>query len=134
MRTWLSLAAVSALFLSGCTESPEGGTPGTAASFKITGPPIATNIKQGNQETVKCSVDRKSEFKKDVKLSLNAPERFKATLSKDMIKASDGDTDFTVTIAVEGDAAIGDHIVKVTGTPEGGAATSLDLKVKVDKR
>jgi uncharacterized membrane protein len=133
MRTWLSLAALSAILFTGCTKSPEGGTPGTKGSFKIVGPATSESIKQGNQDTVKLSLDRGSDFKKDVKLSVNAPDKLKAELSKSVIKASEG-TDFTLTISADKEAAIGDHIVKVTGTPEGGGeSATLDVKVKVSE-
>jgi len=133
MRTWLSLAALSAILFSGCTMSSEGGTPGTKASFKIEGPLTSETLKQGNQDTVKLSLSRGSDFKKDVKLKAEAPDKIRAELSKTMIKASE-ETDFTMTISADKEAPIGDHIVKITGTPEGGgAATHLDVKVKVEK-
>jgi len=135
MRTWLSLAALSAVLVTGCNQSPEGGTPGTAASFKINGPTMGgPTIKQNEKETVKLSLERKSDFKKDVKLAVTPPDsKIKAELNKDVVKASE-ETDFVLTITVDKDAPIGDHVVKVTGTPEGGgAATTLDVKVKVAK-
>lgn len=130
MRKLLSLAALAAIVAVGCNKSPEGGTPGTSSSFTITAPTIPSSIKQGDRETVKMSLDRKSDFKKDVKLSVTAPEHIKAELSKDVIKASDP-TDFTLTISVDKNAALGDQVVKVVGTPEGGSATSVDVKVKI---
>jgi uncharacterized membrane protein len=133
MRTWLSLAALSAILFTGCSMSSEGGTPGSKASFKIEGPLTSETIKQGNQDTMKLSINRGSEFKKDVKLSATAPDKLRAELSKTLIKA-DETTDFTMTVSVDKEAPIGDHIVKVTGTPEGGgAATHLDVKIKVEK-
>ena len=133
MRTVLSLAALAALTITGCQQSSEGGTPGTKANFKIEGPVTGETIKQGEQDTIDLSINRGSDFKKDVKLAADAPAKIKAELNKTMVKASE-DTKFTMTVTVDKDAPIGDHIVKVTGTPEGGgAATHLDVKVKVDK-
>jgi uncharacterized membrane protein len=117
----------------GCNKSPEGGNPGSANSFKISAPTTSTTIKQDNKETVKLSIDRGSDFKKDVKLTVKAPDKIKAELSKETIKAGDT-TDFTVTVSPDKDAPLGDHKVTVTGTPDGGgAATSVDFTVKVDK-
>jgi hypothetical protein len=132
MRMFLSLAAVSALMFTGCTEGTEGGTPGSKSSFQIVGPATGgPTIKQNEKETVKLSLDRKSDFKKDVRLKVDAPAKIKAELNKDVIKASE-ETDFILTITAEQDAPIGDHVVKVTGTPaEGGAPSHYDLKVKV---
>ena len=133
MRTLLSLAALAALTITGCQQSSEGGTPGTKANFKIEGPVTGETVKQGEQDTIKLSLNRGSDFKKDVKLKAEAPDKIKAELNKPMVKSSE-ETDFTMTVTVDKDAPIGDHIVKVTGTPEGGgAATHLDVKVKVDK-
>jgi uncharacterized membrane protein len=133
MRTYLALMATFTLLIAGCNISPEGGSPGTSSSFKISAPSLTTTIKQDNKETVKLSLDRKSDFKKDVKLSVSAPDKVKAELNKDEIKSSEP-TEFTLTISIAKDAALGDHVVKVTGTPEGGGTpTSVDVKVKVDK-
>ena len=133
MHKWLSLAAVAALMLIGCNKSPEGGTPGTTSSFKIHGPDLSTTIKQDNRETVKLSIDRGKDFKKDVKLSVTAPDKIKAELNKDVVKA-DEPTDFTLTITAAKDAPLGDNVLKVTGTPDGGGtATSVDVKIKVEK-
>jgi hypothetical protein len=52
-------------------------------------------------------------------------------LSKDTIKASE-DTKFTMTVTADKTAAIGEHTVKVTATPDGGGkATEGEFKVKV---
>ena len=134
MRTLLSLAALAALTITGCQQSSEGGTPGTKANFKIEGPVTGETIKQGEQDTIDLSINRGSDFKKDVKLTAEAPDsKIKAELNKTMVKASE-DTKFNMTVSVAKDAPIGDHIVKVTGTPEGGGSpTHLDVKIKVEK-
>ena len=133
MRTLLSLAALAALTITGCQQSSEGGTPGTKANFKIEGPVTGETIKQGEQDTIDLSINRGSDFKKDVKLAADAPAKIKAELNKTMVKASE-DTKFNMTVTVDKDAPIGDHVIKVTGTPEGGGSpTHLDVKIKVDK-
>jgi uncharacterized membrane protein len=133
MRTVLSLAAMAALAITGCTQSSEGGTPGTKANFKIEGPVTGETIKQGEQDTINLSINRGSDFKKDVKLTVDKPEKIKVDLNKPMVKASE-DEKFTMTVSVDKDAPIGDHVIKVTGTPEGGGSpTHLDVKIKVDK-
>lgn len=133
MRLWMAPLAALIVLQVGCNKSPEGGAPGTANSFKIKAPDLATTIKQDNKETVKLSIDRGSDFKKDVKLTVKTPDKLKAELSKDTIKAGDT-TDFTITVSPAKDAPLGDHKVTVTGTPDGGgSATSVDFTVKVDK-
>jgi uncharacterized membrane protein len=133
MRILLSLTALTAIAIAGCQQSSEGGTPGSKANFKIEGPLTSETIKQGNQDTLKLSINRGSEFKKDVRLKAEAPDKIKAELSKSMVKSSE-ETDFTMTVSVDKEASIGDHVIKVIGTPEGGGSpTSLDVKIKVDK-
>jgi uncharacterized membrane protein len=133
MRLWIAPIATLIVLQAGCNKSPEGGAPGSTASFKISAPTISTTVKQDNKETVKLSIDRGSDFKKDVKLVVDAPDQIKTELSKATIKAGDT-TDFTVTVSPSKTAPLGDHKIKVTGTPDGGgAATSVEFTVKVDK-
>lgn len=118
----------------GCNKSPEGGTPGTNASFKLSLPTdlaMAKPIKQDTSESFDCSVDRGSDFKKDVKLKVEGPAKLDVKLSKDTVKASDGDTKFNIIVKADKDAPVGDHVIKVTGTPDGGSPTTGEFKVKV---
>jgi len=121
-------------FALGCNKSPEGGTPGTDSSFSITAPTVPTTVKQDNKESVKLSLKRGSEFKKDVKLSATSNDpKVKVELSKSEIKASDASpAEFTVTVTPSKEAAVAEHKVKVTGTPEGGGnPTSVEFVVNV---
>lgn len=128
----LSLAILTGAVL-GCNKSPEGGSAGTKDSFTITAPTVPTTIKQDNKESVKLTLTRGSDFKKDVKLSVAPEDKIKLELSKDVIKASDASpAEFTVTVSPAKDAAVADHKIKVTGTPEGGGqATTVEFTVKV---
>src|SRR5262245_62415731 len=105
MRILLSLTALTAIAIAGCQQSSEGGTPGTKANFKIEGPVTSETIKQGSQDIIKLSINRGSEFKKDVRLKADAPDKLKAELSKSMVKASE-ETDFTMTVSVDKEAPI----------------------------
>lgn len=132
MRRVLSLAALAAVLTVGCNKSPEGGTPGTSSSFKISGPATATTIKQDNAESVKVSLDRGKDFKQAVKLAATSPsDKVKAELNKTEFKPGDP-ADAVLKVTVAKDAPLGEHVLKVTGTPEGGTATSVDVKVKVE--
>ena len=129
MRKYLCLTAIAALSFAGCNHSPEGGTPGTHSSFDISAPSMTTTIKQDNKETLKLTLDRGSDFKKTVKLSVSQPDKIKAELNKETIAPSDP-KEFTVTVTVAKDAPLGDQTIKVTGTPEGGGSpTSVEFKV-----
>jgi uncharacterized membrane protein len=132
MRKYLSLTAIAALMFVGCNNSPEGGTPGTSSSFTMSAPTMSTTIKQDNKESVKLTLNRGADFKKSVKLTVNAPDKVKADFNKDTVAPSDsGDVMLNITAAK--DAPLGDQIIKVTATPDGGTATSVDVKIKVEK-
>jgi len=132
MRIALSLAAVTGLFLVGCNKSPEGGAPGTENKFTMTLPTTETNLRQGQKETVKISITRGKDFKQTVKLKVEPPadSKIKAELSKDAIAPADP-TEVSVTLDVAKDAPLGHHMIKVTGTPDQGAATTGEFKVEV---
>lgn len=132
MRTFLALAALAAFSLAGCNRSPEGGAPGTSDSFTIGAPTMATKIKQDNKQSVELTLNRSSNFKQTVHLTVKAPEKIKAELSKSTIAPGDPGK-FELTIAPAKDAGLGDHEITVTGTPDSGNATSVQVKVTVEK-
>jgi len=131
MRVWHIAAVAVVAFGMGCNKSPEGGTPGTSATFKLS-LPTAKDVRQGATEIYDASVERSSDFKKDVKLSVEGkPDKVTVKLSKDAIKAGDGDTKFTITVSPDKDAPIGNHDIKIVGTPDSGTPTSQTFTVKV---
>jgi uncharacterized membrane protein len=132
MRTLLSLIAIAALAVTGCNNSPEGGMPGTNSSFTVSAPTMST-IKQDNKESVKLTLNRGSDFKKTVSLSVVAPEKIKADFSKNSVAPSDP-SDVMLNVAVAKDAPLGDQTIHIKATPEGGGtATSVEVKIKVEK-
>lgn len=131
MRQLLLIPAALAGFFVGCNDSPEGGTPNTNSTFKLSLPAVSKDVKQGTAETYDGSISRGSDFKKDVRISVTKPEGVDVKLNKDMIKANE-DTKFTMTVTADKKAALGEHLIKVTATPEGGgAATTGEFKVNV---
>jgi len=134
MRYGFSLAALVAVLIVGCNKSPEGGVPGTGNAFTITGPSatMSTTIKQDNTESVKLTLNRGKDFKQNVKLAVASPsDKVKTELNKTTVTPADPG-DVILKIIVAKDAPLGDHILKVTGTPEGGTPTSVDVKINVD--
>lgn len=139
MRRWILPFAALCGFALGCNKSPEGGTGAgsdkpAGSGYKISLPTDVSALhtaKQGAAESYDGSIDRASDFKKDVKLKVEAPAKIEAKLNKDVIKASDGDTKFTITVTPAKDAPIGEHEIKVTGTSDGGNPTAGSFKVKV---
>lgn len=133
MRLWILPAALVG-FLVGCNKTPEGGTPGTNSTFKLSLPSeaaMAKPVKQGTSEIFDGSVDRGSEFKKDVKIKVEGPDKLKVKVDPAEIKASSGDTKFRIHVEADKDTPVGDHVIKVTGTPAEGSPTTGEFKVKV---
>ncbi len=126
--------AASALFaLSvgiGCNKSSEGGVTGTKDTFKIGAPVMATTIKQGDKQTVSITVDRDSGFQQSVKLDAQAPKGLKVDMDKSTVKGSDA-KEVALSITADKDCPLGDHVVKVTGKPDTGNPTTVDVKVTV---
>jgi uncharacterized membrane protein len=145
----LALAA-----LVGCNTSPPGGAttrssygthtsapgPSTSqttadknATFTVAAPSLSTHVKQGETKTVTVSLHRGSTFHDDVTLRVEAPKGLKVDPMELVAKASDKADDIPIHVTADKDAAIGDHEVRVTGTPAKGAPTSVDIKVTVSK-
>jgi len=156
MRFALSMAALTAILFTGCNnKTPPGGGSGSGSGSSppagtggpVTGPgqpggsasdtfevkmpssTIPTSIKQGTSETVKLTVSRGKDFKQGVKLKIDTPDKIKADY-KGTVAANEPE-EVVVKLDVAKDAAIGEHTVKVTATPDHGAATSGEFKVKV---
>jgi uncharacterized membrane protein len=130
---FLSIALLGTLPLVACNQSPQGGAAGTTESFRVTAPSMTTTITQGDRQTVDLDVKRGSNFKQAVKLEAQAPDGIKAELGSKMIHASDPEK-VSLTIEADSKASIGEQIIKVVATPETGAATSVDVKVKVEPK
>lgn len=138
MRVGLLTAAVLAVaFAGGCgNTSNTGGNPASpnkADKFTIKAPMTATTIKQGDRQTVTLTLDRGSDFKEAVSLAAEAPKGLKAELASKTVQPGEP-ADVTLTIEADKEAALADHVIKVTGTPKTGNATSVDVKVKVDQK
>jgi uncharacterized membrane protein len=135
MKPFLTAFAISAiaLFPLGCNRSPEGGTPGTDNSFRLKGGTIPTSIKQGDSESVKVSIDRDRNFQQAVRLEAKAPAQVTASIDRNLVKAGES-PDVNVQIKPKEDAAPGEYTVTVTGTPDSGSPTNLELKVTVTQR
>ncbi len=133
MRATLSMAVVGAVLMTGCNKSPEGGEPNTTNTFTISAPTMPTTIKQDNRESVTLTLKRGKDFKQSVKLAASSPtDKVKAELNKTAVAPSDPG-DVSLTLQVAKDAPLGDHTIHVTATPDSGQATSVDVKIKVEK-
>lgn len=146
MRVQILTAAVgvtAALFAAGCgNTSPTGGhstNPSTgkpndkAAKFEFKGPAITPSLSQGEKKNITLTLDRGNDFRDTVKFSAEAPKGLKVEFPKASVAAGEP-SDVTMSVEAAADAAVAEHNIKVTATPAAGAATSLDIKVKVDAK
>jgi len=112
--------------------SPKGGSAVKGEGFKIVVPAFDTKIKQGEVQSVTISLERGDAFKQDVTLEIKLSKGEGVTFdpAKVTVKASDK-PDVQLRITAPKDAALGEYIVSVTGTPTTGEPTSVKFNVKV---
>jgi uncharacterized membrane protein len=121
--------------LVGCNASPPGGSGsgvGKKETFKIDAPLLATSLKQGDTKEVKLTLDRGKDFHEDVALKFDAPAGLTVDPASQTVAASDA-KEVVIKVTAAKDASVGDLVIKVTGTPKTGNATSVDVKIKVEK-
>ena len=92
---------------------------------------------KSEDKTFKVSKDVKvvrtgGKDKEDVKLTFEAPKGIKVEPNPLTVKASDKE-EASVKVTVDKEAALGEHEIKVTGTPAKGKETSVSFKVEVVK-
>jgi hypothetical protein len=123
------------------------GKPGTGANsmgdfkltvknpdtFSISVPFWTTGIKQGETKQFTLAVKRDAEFKEDVALKFdNLPKGLTIEPATATVKGAESEAKFLLKAA--DDAPVGDHVVKVTGTPTKGTLATHDLKITVGKK
>ena len=130
MSRALIVALVAAAFLVGCQKSETGGGAGND-TFKVVVPAMSVNVKQGEIQTVRVSVERGAGFKQGVKLEVKAPKGLQ--VDPDNTTVAPGDRgDVQLKITATSDAPLGDQKIAVKGTPgTGGEPTSKEFAVKV---
>ena len=125
-------AAVLALAPVACNKGDQGGTPGTEQTFSLTTSAVPTRLKQGEEKTVIVTVRRDDKFTEPVAIKVDSQTKdVKAETTKST--AENADKEITIKVRAEKDAAFGDHIVKVIGTPKSGKDSTLQITVTVDK-
>lgn len=153
MRSLLAAFAAAGLALApaACNKSPEGGHPGsgsggntgsgdgrshgtfTISQNALSGGPAMTTLKKGETKNIELTVKADKEFKGKVSLKAETPNGVKAKLEPSSVDLTPG-SDLKVQLAVTNDGAANadSQVVKVTGTPDHGSATTLDVKVKTE--
>lgn len=152
MRNLLAalVAAGLALATTACNKSPEGGHPGsgsantgsgdgrshgtfTISQNAISGGPAMTSLKKGETKNIELTVKADKEFKGKVALKADHPNGVKTKLEPSSVDLTPG-SDVKVQLVVTNDSAANadSNVIKVTGTPDHGTATTLDVKVKTE--
>lgn len=130
MRT-LAILGGMVIVLAGCGRTSErGGGTERKDTFTLSGPALTTSIKQGETQTVDVNLHRGKDFNQKVNLTAEAPKGIKVQLDSRVIEPSNKGP-APIRIAVGEDAAVGDQTILLTGTPESGNPTSLEVKVRV---
>lgn len=131
MRSVMTIVMALGVMTSfGCQTSPRGGGVSRDEGFKIAVPMLATEVKQGDRQTVTVSLQRGAAFKRDVTLEFRPSSGISVDPTRVVVKGGD-DPDVQLRIAAARDANLGEYRVHVRGTPETGESTSVEFKVKV---
>jgi hypothetical protein len=119
--------------LAGCTKSSEEGGRAGNDTFRIAVPALATDIKQGELQTAQLTLERGAGFQQRLKLEVKAPAGIQVEPSSATIEPGDkGEVQLKITAAK--DAAIGEHKIKVKGTPNKGEPTETEFKITVSAK
>jgi uncharacterized membrane protein len=113
----------------GC-GSPRGGGISADEGFRLDTPFFTPSIKQGDRETVTVSIDRDKYFKQDVRLQAETAPGLRVDPTEVLVRA-DESADVQFQITADDNAALGQYIVRVKGTPQSGQSTSTEVKIKV---
>jgi uncharacterized membrane protein len=132
MNKALVVALIATAALVGCTKSEEGGRAGND-TFRVVVPAMSADVKQGEVQTVKVSIDRGAGFKQGVKLEVKAPTGLQVDPESTMVKPGDkGDVQLKITAAK--DAPLGESKILVKGTPDKGEPAEVEFKVTVSAK
>ena len=124
---------IVAAALTGCKSKSEKGGGAGSDTFKIVVPATATDVKQGELQTVRVAVERGDGFKQQVKLELKAPAGIQVEPKDATVQPGDkGDLQLKITAAK--DAAIGEHKIMVKGTPDKGEPTETEFNITVSAK
>jgi uncharacterized membrane protein len=132
MKRTLVVGLIAMAALMGCKKSEPGGGAGND-TFKVVLPAMTTDVKQGEVQTARVSVERGAGFKQGVKLEVKAPTGLQVDPESTMVKPGDkGDVQLKITAAK--DAPLGEHKIMVKGTPDRGEPAELEFKVTVSAK
>lgn len=132
MKKALLFGLISLAVVVGCNKSEEGGRGGDD-TFRIIVPPMATNIMQGEVQTIRVSVERGEGFKQGIKLHVKTPDGLQVDPDSTTVKPGD-EGDVQLVLKAAEDAPLGDQMVQVHGAPDKGEAVEIEFKVTVSAK
>ena len=127
------VVTLALVLISGCykdIKSTKGGSTIKGESFTINAPYLDVKVKQGQMGTTTISVNRGDYFKQDVELQIEAAKGISIEPTRVLVDAS-GTSDVQLQISAAQDAALGEYLVTVKGTPETGEPASTEFTVRV---
>jgi uncharacterized membrane protein len=131
----------------GCNKSEPGGRGGND-TFRIVAPTLSVDVKQGEIQTARISVERGAGFQQEIKLEIKAPAGLQIDndsekivdvgavhVTTGSIKVKPGDKgDVQLKITAAKDAPLGEQTIRVLGTPDKGEPTEATFKVTVSAK
>ena len=120
---------VAFISVTGCRNTSNmGGIAPVNEEFSIS-VPSSCEIRQGETETIKLTLNRGAYFKQDVQLEIKA-NGIQVTPKNILVKSSDS-SDVKIQITVGKDTALGEYTASVKGSPVNGRSASTTFMVKV---
>jgi len=132
MKKALVLGLIAMAALVGCKKSEPGGMAGSD-TFRVVVPATSTDVKQGELQTVRVSVDRGAGFKQAVKLEVKAPKGLQVDPESTTVEPGDKG-DVQLKISADKDAPLGDQKIMIKGTPDQGEPAETEFKVTVSAK
>jgi uncharacterized membrane protein len=101
-------------------------------TLSLHGPLLATTIKQGETKTIPLNLKQSGgKYAGNVKLNVENPQKgITADLTNSTIKAADSG-EVGLKISVNKNASLGEHTLRIVGTPDTGTVAPADVKLNV---
>lgn len=114
------------------TVLERAGTAKENVKLWMDGPTLATTVKQGETKTIPLNMKQSGgKYAGNVKLNVESPQKGITTeFTNTTIKTSDSG-EVGLKITVDKTAALGEHILRITGTPDSGTVGPAEVKLKV---
>jgi hypothetical protein len=138
VRTNICGLLISSVLVVGCQKESSKGGPGVSKDdqngtnvFTLKVPSTAVQINQGREGKVAVSINRGKTFDQTVKITFDLPKGVEVTPHHAELKTGQAQKEFS--FKANKDADVGQHAIKVTGTPERGKPASVNFTLQITK-